>query len=71
VSRRSWIVPLAITAAGAAIFGLSVAHGDGLALVWLPAVLLAAAWPRPTSQTARNCLHRLGAKGRAVIRRVT
>jgi hypothetical protein len=53
---RRWGPALIVTAGGAVIFGLSLAHGQGLELLWLPAVLLACAWPRGTS---RRCRERL------------
>jgi hypothetical protein len=31
---------------GVAVFAVSVAHGEGLTMLWLPAVMLGASWPR-------------------------
>jgi hypothetical protein len=41
------------------LFGLSLATGEGLELVWLPAVLLGASWPRDRRPSLRTCRHRL------------
>ncbi|HET7808048.1 MAG TPA: hypothetical protein VFK71_06080 [Gaiellaceae bacterium] len=43
---RRWRRALLATAGGLAIFALSVALGEGLTMLWLPAVLLGASWPR-------------------------
>jgi hypothetical protein len=64
MNPRRWIVPLALLIAGSVVFGLSLAHGEGLALIWVPAVLLAAAWPWSDKTNARECLRRLkGGRG--------
>jgi hypothetical protein len=52
--RWRWRWPILVTAGGTVIFGLSLAHGDGLMLLWLPAVLLGASWPNGTSQRCRG-----------------
>ena len=46
-------------AAAAAVFGLAVANGHPWELVWLPAVVLAAASPDRSSGGLRSCLRRL------------
>jgi hypothetical protein len=53
---RRWRWTLAATAIGVAVFALSIAHGEGLTMLWLPAVLLGASWPRGTW---RRCRRRL------------
>jgi hypothetical protein len=58
-----WWRALAFTAAGSVVFGLSVANGHGLELVWLPAVLLGASWPSASTGSIRSCLRRLREKG--------
>jgi len=50
--------PLAFTAAGSVAFALSAANGNGLELVWLPAVLLGASWPDGGSGSIRACIRR-------------
>jgi hypothetical protein len=54
VSR--WIRPLAFTAVGSVAFALSAASGNGLELVWLPAMLLGASWPDARSGSIRACI---------------
>jgi hypothetical protein len=51
-----WVWPLAALAIGTVLFGLSAAKGHGLELIWLPAVLLAAAWPDDRKRTLTDCL---------------
>lgn len=46
---RRWRPAIVVTAGGAVIFGLSLAYGQGLELLWLPAVLLACTWPHRSS----------------------
>jgi hypothetical protein len=53
---RRWRWTCLATAGGLAIFALSVAQGAGLTMLWLPAVLLAASWPRGAR---RRCRERL------------
>jgi hypothetical protein len=54
VSR--WVRPLAVTAAGSVAFALSAASGNGLELVWLPAVLVGASWPDGGTGSIRACI---------------
>ena len=58
-----WWRPLAFTAAGSFVFGLSAAHGGGLELLWLPAVLLGASWPSGAGNSIRSCLRRSRERG--------
>ena len=51
-----WVRPLAFTAAGSVVFALSAASGNGLELVWLPAVLLGASWPDGGTASIRACI---------------
>ena len=51
-----WVRPLAFTAAGSVTFALSAANGNGLELVWLPAVLLGASWPDGGTGSIRACI---------------
>ena len=55
---RRWIRPLAFTVAGSGVFGLSAASGNGLELIWLPAVLLGASWPDVGTGSIRACIRR-------------
>jgi hypothetical protein len=43
---RRWRGAMIMLAAGAAIFGLAWANGHGWEMLWLPAVMLGAGWPR-------------------------
>jgi len=53
---RRWRWALLATAGVLAIFAISVAQGEGLTMLWLPAVMLGAAWPRSDSQRCRERL---------------
>jgi hypothetical protein len=56
---KRWRRPIVVTATGSAVFGLSIANGHGLELLWLPAVLLGASWPYRRTDGLRSCLHPL------------
>ncbi|HEY2938266.1 MAG TPA: hypothetical protein VGJ27_00490 [Gaiellaceae bacterium] len=45
---RRWRGAIVALPAGTAIFGLAWANGHGWEMLWLPAVMLGAAWPRAT-----------------------
>jgi len=68
MSRR-WVTPLVVVAVGLAIFAFSLAQGHGLELVWLPAVLLAAAWPRNLQQRVRKCSARFAGRSKGQSRK--
>ena len=51
---RRWRWSLVATAVGLAVFALSVANGDGLTMLWLPAVMLGASWPRGKRRRCRG-----------------
>jgi hypothetical protein len=53
---RRWCWTFFATAGGLAILALSLAEGEGLAMLWLPAALLGASWPRGER---RRCRERL------------
>jgi hypothetical protein len=53
---RRWRWTVVATALGVVAFALSVAHGERLTMLWLPAVMLGASWPR---STWRRCKERL------------
>ena len=55
-----WTPAIAAAAFGAAIFGFAAAAGHAWELVWFPAVVLGAAWPRTDGTTPGACLRRLG-----------
>jgi hypothetical protein len=55
---RSWGAAAAMAVLGLAVFAMSLVSGLGLAMIWLPAVMVAAAWPR-TPAGERRCLRRV------------
>src|SRR5437762_3416130 len=53
-------VGLALTGAPAApLWALAAAHGYGWQMIWLPAAVAGAAWPRDRKHTLNHCLRRL------------
>jgi hypothetical protein len=44
---------------GLALFALSLTAGLGLAMIWLPAVLVGSAWPRSADGGKAPCVPRL------------
>jgi hypothetical protein len=53
---RRWRWTLLATAMGMAVFALSVTHGEGLTMLWLPAVMLGASLPRGKWRRCRGRL---------------
>ena len=54
-----WL-PLALTTGAAlALWALAAANGYAWRLIWLPAAVAGAAWPRHRTRTLDNCLRRL------------
>jgi hypothetical protein len=49
---RRWRGAIVSGAVGSAIFVLAWSKGHGWELLWLPAVMLGAAWPRASKQDA-------------------
>jgi hypothetical protein len=64
MSRREWIARSIPPIGGVAVFAASVAEGDRLSLIWLPAVMLASAWPYRRRRPLRNCVRRAGVRRR-------
>ena len=59
VLGNRWL-PLALTTSAAlGIWVLAVAHGFGWQMIWLPAAVAGAAWPRDRKRTLGKCLQRL------------
>jgi hypothetical protein len=54
-----WRWTLVSFAGGCAIFGLAAANGQAWETVWLPAVMLGAAWPHGVDGGLRRCLRHL------------
>jgi hypothetical protein len=52
---QRWL-PFAVATGGAlALWGLAVAHGYGWAMIWLPAAVAGAAWPRRGEGKLTDC----------------
>ena len=59
VLGNRWL-PLAFTTGAAlALWALAAANGYAWQLIWLPAAVAGAAWPRHRTRTLDNCLRRL------------
>jgi hypothetical protein len=52
----------AIAAAGA-VYGLAIAKGQALEMLWLPAVILGVTWPYESTGTLRSCLRAFRRRG--------
>jgi len=52
----------AIAAAGA-VYGLAIANGQALEMLWLPAVILGVIWPYESTGTLRSCLRAFRRRG--------
>jgi hypothetical protein len=58
VFGNRWL-PLALsTGAALALWALAAANGYAWQLIWLPAAVAGAAWPRHHTRTLHNCLRR-------------
>ena len=59
VLKKRW-APL-ILASGLALltYALAATHGYAWQMIWLPAAVAGAAWPRPTQPASERCRHRL------------
>lgn len=50
-----WL-PFAVATGGAlALWGLAAAHGYGWAMIWLPAAVAGAAWPKQSKRSFDEC----------------
>jgi hypothetical protein len=58
VLANRWL-PLAVTTSALALWALAAAHGFGWQMVWLPAAVAGAAWPRHGERTLDHCLPHL------------
>jgi hypothetical protein len=61
-SADEWSRAIAAVVFGAVVFVISALNGRGIELIWLPAVLLAAAWPTRGRPPARRCMRRFRAR---------
>jgi hypothetical protein len=58
--RNNRSLPLVFTTTAAlALWALAATHGDGWQMIWLPAAVAGAAWPRRDTSTFANCPRRL------------
>jgi hypothetical protein len=58
VLGNRWL-PLALTTSAAlGIWAIAAAHGCAWQMIWLPAVVAGAAWPRDRKRPLRHCLRR-------------
>jgi hypothetical protein len=63
VLGNRWL-PLAFTTGAAlALWALATANGYAWQLIWLPAAVAGAAWPRHRTRTLDKCLRRLRREG--------
>lgn len=56
--NSKWTVPLVVDAVALAIWALAAAKGHGLEMLWLPAVVIGAAWPS-NPRRLRGCIARV------------
>jgi hypothetical protein len=57
---RRWL-PFAVATGGAlTLWGLAAAQGYGWAMIWLPAAVAGAAWPRRDPPPYAECRRRVG-----------
>jgi hypothetical protein len=56
-----WLPFAVATGTALALWGLAAAHGHGWVMIWLPASVAGAAWPRRNGQTRDGCRSGAGA----------
>jgi hypothetical protein len=54
-----WLPFAVATVTALALWGLAAAHGYGWAMIWLPAAVAGAAWPRREGRMVAECRGRL------------
>jgi hypothetical protein len=59
VRNNRWLPLVCTTTAALALWALAAARGHGWPMIWLPAAVAAAAWPRRDKTTLPDCLRRL------------
>jgi len=58
-----WLPFVVLIGVALALWGIAAAHGYGLPMIWLPAAIAGAAWPRKRDPTAhRQCRPRVGGR---------
>ena len=63
--RHRWFPSSVLIAIAVAIWALAAFHGYAWQLIWLPAVVAGASWPRSRTGGIGACLRRLQRDGRA------
>ena len=58
MSGNRWLPLVLTTGAALALWALAAANGYAWQLIWLPAAVAGAAWPRHRTGTLDNCLRR-------------
>ena len=59
VPNHRWLRFAITSGLALAVWGLAAAHGYGWAMIWLPAVVAGAAWPRQSKRTLDQCRMRV------------
>jgi hypothetical protein len=55
--KSRWTIPILVDAVALAMWALAAVKGHAVDMLWLPAVVIGAAWPSNT-QRVRGCLAR-------------
>jgi hypothetical protein len=59
MTMRKWGATIFASAFGLGAYGIAAAHGHAWEVLWLPAVMVGAAWPYESDGKFRSCLRRL------------
>jgi len=59
VPNHRWLRFAITSGLALAVWGLAAAHGYGWAMIWLPAMVAGAAWPRQSKRTLDQCRMRV------------
>ena len=59
VPNHRWLRFAITSGLALAVWGLALAHGYGWAMIWLPAMVAGAAWPRQSKRTLDQCRMRV------------
>lgn len=58
-TSHRWLPFGVVTGAALGLWALAAAHGYAWEMIWLPAAVAGAAWPRRTTQAVLQCLSRV------------
>lgn len=64
IRNNRWLPLVLSSSAALGLWTLAAARGYGWQMVWLPAAVAGAAWPRARQTNFADCLHRLRNAGR-------